>query len=1048
MQKLYFEAPTSEAFLKVLQPLWGDEAFSVSLIGDNELANELAAAASQQGITIRRSDVMPTVSSKKTQLKKTRLFIITEQKGEELSKQLLSCVDLDNVIVVAPITDWHFSQKPLFLVSIPKAGTHLIYELAKALGYYEGIEVPEFPEGQTWYCVEYTNSHTVARDFFVDTVRRSPFGNRHHSFMYSPALFIYRHPLDILVSEAHYYHKDGKTAFAGWLDGIGFDERIARLLDDNWLVGSLRERIGGFLPWLDFPNVISLSFEELIGAAGGGNDIDQLRLIWSIQLKLQAPGDSSNIASHLFNPDSATFRSGQLGGYKKHLPDHIVSDFLNKNEDILTKLGYPSDGSVGLPMDRMARRKRNIRFSKADYENMPITIESDFLGCNLVRYLKRFFAIPISAGHVALEALPADVLAIIPSAPSLSEIKATLLIGNIDLSVRRHALDKLAQSIKGLVPIQAVDQYWIGVNTPHLLQEGYFGYNLIAYAGRVWAIEVTAGPLDFANADVVQDWLANGSLLRAATVDGACAAVDRLLDRRAFEAGLSKLGTTFDERLISLTSRLENGLEEAAYRNDERLNTMEARLEQRQESIAQRLSLIAPESDGGTRLLQEDYRGYNLIAYAGRVWAVEMTAGSLDFANADAVEDWLTNGSLLQAVTVDGACAAVDRLLDRRAFEAGLSKLGTTFDGRLISLTSRLENGLEEAAYRNDERLNTMETRLEQRQESIAQRLSLIAPESDGGTRLLQEDYHGYNLIAYAGRVWAVEMTAGSLDFTNAEDWLTNGSLLQAATVDGACAAVDRLLDRRAFEAGLSTMETRLEQRQESIAQRLSLIAPESNGGTRLLQEDYRGYNLIAYAGRVWAVEMTAGSFDFADADVVEDWLAHGSLLQAATVDGACAAVDRLLDRQAVEAGLSTIAQRLSLIAPESDGGTRLLQEDYRGYNLIAYAGRVWAVEMTAGSLDFADADVVEDWLAHGSLLQAATVDGACAAVDRLLDRQAVEAGLSKLGTAIDEKLTSLASRLESSLEEAARRSDERFVVLEHPRWRQWLGRKKNNGKD
>ncbi|MCK9637749.1 MAG: hypothetical protein M0R41_15860, partial [Methylobacter tundripaludum] len=84
----------------------------------------------------------------------------------------------------------------------------------------------------------------------------------------------------------------------------------------------------------------------------------------------------------------------------------------------------------------------------------------------------------------------------------------------------------------------------------------------------------------------------------------------------------------------------------------------------------------------------------------------------------------------------------------------------------------------------------------------------------------------------------------------------------------------------------------------------------------------------------------------------------------------------------------------------------------------------------------------------HGSLLQAATVDGACAAVDRLLDRQAVEAGLSKLGTAIDEKLTSLASRLESSLEEAARRSDERFVVLEHPRWRQWLGRKKNNGKD
>ena len=315
MQKLYFESPTSEAFLKVLLPLWADEAFSVCLIGHNALADELDAAAVQQGLMLQRSDDLPAVSSKKTRQKKTRLLIFTEQIGEELSTQLLSCVDLDNVVVVAPVTDWHFSQKPLFLVSIPKSGTHLVYELAQALGYHTGVEAPEFPVGQTWYCVEYTNSHTVARDFFVDTVRRSPFGNRHHGFMYSPALFMYRHPLDILISEAHYYHQDGKTAFAGWFDGIDFDGRVARLFNDNWLVGSLRERIGGFLPWLDFPNVISLSFEELIGAAGGGNDTDQLQLIWSIQLKLQVPGDPRDIAARIFNPDSATFRSGQLGGY-------------------------------------------------------------------------------------------------------------------------------------------------------------------------------------------------------------------------------------------------------------------------------------------------------------------------------------------------------------------------------------------------------------------------------------------------------------------------------------------------------------------------------------------------------------------------------------------------------------------------------------------------------------------------------------------------------------------------------------------------------------
>ena len=127
MQKLYFEPPTSKAFLKVLQPLWVDEAFSVCLIGHNDLADDLAAAAVQQGVSLQRSHVPPAAN-----LEEPQLLIFTEQSGENLSKQLLFCVDLVSVVVVAPITDWHFSQKPLFLVSIPKSGTHLIYEIGRA----------------------------------------------------------------------------------------------------------------------------------------------------------------------------------------------------------------------------------------------------------------------------------------------------------------------------------------------------------------------------------------------------------------------------------------------------------------------------------------------------------------------------------------------------------------------------------------------------------------------------------------------------------------------------------------------------------------------------------------------------------------------------------------------------------------------------------------------------------------------------------------------------------------------------------------------------
>lgn len=101
--------------------------------------------------------------------------------------------------------------------------------------------------------------------------RRSPFGNRHHPFTTSPAPFIYRNPLDILVSKANYYHRDGNAAFSGYLQGRSFEERLPVLIDDPWLFGSIRDRIVGFVPWLA-PNVIPVSFEELVGARGGGDD--------------------------------------------------------------------------------------------------------------------------------------------------------------------------------------------------------------------------------------------------------------------------------------------------------------------------------------------------------------------------------------------------------------------------------------------------------------------------------------------------------------------------------------------------------------------------------------------------------------------------------------------------------------------------------------------------------------------------------------------------------------------------------------------------------
>ena len=177
------------------------------------------------------------------------VFLFHED-SEKLSLMMMEFLDMESGTLVAPITHSYYKNKSLFLISIPKSGTHLLLELVRSFGYHDGGEVFEQPTQGYWHYIEYSNSHTSANNFFVDSVRRGNFGLRNLSFMLIPALFIYRNPLDILVSEANYYHKEGKSAFYSYLENLSFDERLLRLIDDPWLLGSIRDRVLGFIPWL------------------------------------------------------------------------------------------------------------------------------------------------------------------------------------------------------------------------------------------------------------------------------------------------------------------------------------------------------------------------------------------------------------------------------------------------------------------------------------------------------------------------------------------------------------------------------------------------------------------------------------------------------------------------------------------------------------------------------------------------------------------------------------------------------------------------------
>lgn len=359
--------------------------------------------------------------------------ILLDEGGPVLSALLHDLLPATSVKVLAPVTDRHWSRQPLFLVSIPKAGTHLLYSLVEVMGYGPGIEFSDFPDPGKWYCLEYSNSHTSARDFFIDSVRRAPFGNRHHPFMASPTAFIYRNPLDILVSEANYYHRDGKTAFAGYLSQLTLEQRIERLIDDRWLLGSIRDRVGQFIRWLEFPNVIPISFEELIGPAGGGSRKEQENLIWSLQLKLQVPGDPGDIADKVFNPDSPTFFQGQIGGFKSSMTPESMERFSALPQDFMEKLGYSlRDLPEIRPRRALEFRMRPLVLSPITHDDTPIAIEYSYLSFNLIRYRRCIYAVPQALGPgFDLSGLEPERLERLPHARSRAELKQKLLLGTV-----------------------------------------------------------------------------------------------------------------------------------------------------------------------------------------------------------------------------------------------------------------------------------------------------------------------------------------------------------------------------------------------------------------------------------------------------------------------------------------------------------------------------------------------------------------------------------------------------------------------------------------
>jgi hypothetical protein len=141
----------------------------------------------------------------------------------------------------------------------------------------------------------------------------------------APAIILhYRDPRDVLLSFVNYL--SGRTAqgFGGFSHYRPFHKTLVELPDlDAQLSYAIADPsfpghhdFAKSLWLLHSPLVCKTSFEELVGAAGGGDAQAQVAAVGRVMRHLAIAGDPRAVAERLFRRDAFTFFRGRIGGWR------------------------------------------------------------------------------------------------------------------------------------------------------------------------------------------------------------------------------------------------------------------------------------------------------------------------------------------------------------------------------------------------------------------------------------------------------------------------------------------------------------------------------------------------------------------------------------------------------------------------------------------------------------------------------------------------------------------------------------------------------------
>ncbi len=396
------------------------------------------------------------------------LIVISGGTGNEVSKILHACIGLP-IAVIAPVTEHHVSKRTVFLMSIPKAGTHMLIRLFGLMGLKRSYD--RAPRPGTWSTPFGYEYHAPCRELLANDA----FDPQGRQLLFrSPAIFVYRNPLDIIVSELDWFKKD-EHAFSGYLNYFPDEKkRLNQLIHEDTVMGSIRDRIHRYIGWMMFNNVIPVSYEELVGSRGGGCDLQQAESIWALQLKLHISGSPQEYAKQLYDQSSATFSKGRIGRHLEYFGDEHFALFDRLPQDFMQTLGYSRGSFISNRIKEFLYRPLEVKSIPEELLYVPRLANEGIHGYNIVEIAGRYF--PVQQGN---------------SIESLSEAVAVFneYAGFTTIREAEHSV---------YAPPETQGSH---STNSGLILEGFLGFNIVRHKGSWYGFDQTIGPTDIARLD-------------------------------------------------------------------------------------------------------------------------------------------------------------------------------------------------------------------------------------------------------------------------------------------------------------------------------------------------------------------------------------------------------------------------------------------------------------------------------------------------------------------------------------------------------------------